>query len=94
MKALTIACRVVDSTLAYRMRVGPMPFLRGDGSLPAFNYRGITLAAVGGGVIVAGWLFRLGEPAADYVSFGGWALAAVGTVLHFRDNNVAGDERE
>ena len=65
-----------------------------DGSLPPFNYRGITLAAVGAGVIAAGWLLPLVAPASDYVAFGGWALGAVGTVLHFRDNNAAGDGPE
>ena len=58
-----------------------------DGSLPPFNYRGITLAAVGAGAIAAGWFLSLGALASDYVAFGGWALGAVGTVLHFRDNN-------
>jgi hypothetical protein len=55
---------------------------------PPFNYRGVTLAAVGAAAIAAGWFLPLGAPAADYVSFGGWALGAVGTVLHVRDNNA------
>jgi hypothetical protein len=62
-----------------------------DPPLPPFNFRGITLAAVGACAIAVGWIVPLGQPAADYVSFGGWALGAVGTVLHFRDNNTAGD---
>jgi hypothetical protein len=68
--------------------------MRRDGLLPPFNYRGITLAAAGAGVIAVGWLVPLGAPASDYVAFGGWALGAVGTVLHFRDNNAPDDGAE
>ncbi len=67
---------------------------RSDGSPPQFNYRGLTLAAVGVGAIAIGWIVPLEAPAADYLSFGGWALGAVGTVLHFRDNNAPGDGLE
>ena len=62
--------------------------------MPKFNFRGVTVAAVGIAILAIGWTVRVPSPGDDYLAFAGWALGAVGTMLHFRDNNAPGDGLE
>ena len=62
--------------------------------MPKSNLRGVTLATVGLAILAIGWIVPIPAPGADYLAFAGWALGAVGTVLHFRDNNAPGEGLE